>query len=155
MLKRVLMGGLLGAMVLTACHFDRARAILDGDSRHTVSVDGRTREYWVHVPSGGNRSGLPAVFLLHGGMGTAEGMQRIAHYNKAADAHGVLAVYPQGWRRSWNDGRPNTPAAQSHVDDVKFISMLVDTLSADYGIDRTRVFASGLSNGGFMSQRLG
>ena len=82
-------------------------------------------------------------------------MQRIAHYNKVADAHGVLGVYPQGWRRSWNDGRPNTPAAQNHIDDVKFISMLIDKLSTDYGIDTGRVFASGLSNGAFMSQRLG
>jgi polyhydroxybutyrate depolymerase len=93
--------------------------------------------------------------LLHGGLGTADGMERIAHYNQIADAHGVLAVYPQGWRRSWNDGRPNTPAAKAHVDDVKFMSGLIDKLAADYDIDRKRVFASGMSNGGFMTQRLG
>jgi len=150
----VVVTGLVAAG-LSTCHFDRARAILAGDARHTISVDGRTREYWVHLPSGGQRTGLPLVLLLHGGTGTAEGMERIAHYNRVADAHGVLAVYPQGWRRSWNDGRPNTPAAKNHVDDVKFISVLIDRLAVDYGIDRSRVFASGLSNGGFMSQRLG
>jgi polyhydroxybutyrate depolymerase len=143
------------AVTLTACRGDRARALIAGDTRNTMSVDGRTREYWVHVPSGGRRTGFPVVFLLHGGGGTAEGMERIAHYNQVADAHGVLAVYPQGWQRSWNDGRPNTPAAKNHVDDVKFISMLIDKLAADYSIDRSRVFASGLSNGAFMSQRLG
>ncbi|MBV9285921.1 MAG: esterase [Acidimicrobiia bacterium] len=155
MAKRLFLGVLLGFLVLSGCHFDRARAALAGDTPKTITVDGRLRMYWVHVPTGARRPGLPVVFLLHGGGGTAEGMERIAHYNKVADAHGVLAVYPQGWRRSWNDGRPNTPAAQAGVDDVKFLGTLIDQLSSDYGIDRTRVFASGLSNGAFMSQRLG
>ena len=155
-MKRVLLVSVLAAAALVACRGERARAsLLSGDTRQTITVDGRSRTYWVHVPSSGARAGLPVVFLLHGGTGSAEGMERIAHFNKVADGHSVLTVYPEGWRRSWNDGRPNTPAAQAGVDDVKFISMLIDKLTADYAIDTGRVCASGLSNGAFMSQRLG
>ena len=133
-MKRVLLVSVLAAAALVACRGERARAsLLSGDTRQTISVDGRSRSYWVHVPSSGARAGLPVVFLLHGGTGSAEGMERIAHFNKVADGHSVLAVYPEGWRRSWNDGRPNTPAAQAGVDDVKFISMLIDKLTARNG----------------------
>lgn len=142
------------AAALTSCRDGRAAALLARDSRQTIESGGRTRVYFVHHPSSA-KTGAPVVLLLHGGTGTAEGMQRIAHFNQVSDAHGFVAVYPQGYRRSWNDGRGNTPAARDGVDDVAFISALVDRLVATDGVDKTRVLAGGLSNGAFMSQRLG
>lgn len=42
----------------------------------------------------------------------------------------------------------------NNIDDVGFLSALMDTLMADYSIDTNRIYATGLSNGAFMSYRL-
>ncbi len=41
------------------------------------------------------------------------------------------------------------------VDDLGFISALLDTLMADYPVDPRRIYATGMSNGGKMTHRLG
>ncbi|MBK9529210.1 MAG: hypothetical protein IPO41_13055 [Acidobacteria bacterium] len=42
----------------------------------------------------------------------------------------------------------------TNIDDVDFISTLLDTIESKYKIDKNRIYASGLSNGGMMSYRL-
>ena len=71
-----------------------------------------------------------------------------------ADAHGYVVVYPDGIDFSWADGRGASVPDRTGVDDVGFIAALVDRLTAEYGIDPDRVFATGLSAGGFMANRL-
>jgi len=64
-----------------------------------------------------------------------------------------LAVHPDGWKGNWNDGR-NAPSIASHregVDDVKFVRAIVEYLASRYDIDRSRIFATGVSNGGIFS----
>ncbi|MBZ0165617.1 MAG: esterase, partial [Candidatus Omnitrophica bacterium] len=70
-----------------------------------------------------------------------------------------IVVFPEGDGRRWNDGRVEThrtlfdkPIARA--DDVGFLSLLIDTLTDKYPVDRGRVFSTGISNGGFMSFRL-
>ena len=117
----------------------------------TIEVDGRTREYLVHEPDGSAPSdGWPVVLAYHGAFTTARSMQRYSELDPVANDEGFLAVYPNGIGRVWNDGRTD-----SDVDDVAFTDALIDRLDDDYGIDPSRVFATGMSNGGFMSQRLG
>lgn len=121
--------------------------------RGSISVDGRTRTFLLHVPP---RLGSPRALVidLHGGGGRAEGQERISGLDAVADANGFVVVHPQGVERSWADGRGTTPADRSGVDDVGFISALIDTLLREYGIDPRWVFATGLSNGAFMVNRL-
>lgn len=71
-------------------------------------------------------------------------------FNAVADTGRFAVVYPQGLDNAWNVGL--IPAATA--DDAGFLSALTDTLHARYSIDRRRVYACGLSNGGFMSYRL-
>ncbi len=120
-----------------------------------VTPDGRTRQYIVHVPSPRPSGQLPLVLLFHGGDGTAAGMERIAHFDAVADEHGILAVYPEGYQKSWNDGAGNAPAEVAGVDDVAFVSALLDRLESDFPVDVGRVAAGGLSNGGLFSELLG
>lgn len=84
-------------------------------------------------------------------------MPRLTGLSRLGDRHGFLVVYPDGIERSWNDGRddPEVPAQRLRVDDVSFLTELVDDLSRRYRTDAARVYATGISNGGFMSQRLG
>jgi len=67
-----------------------------------------------------------------------------------------VVAYPRGVERHWNDGRGAAALAaqQGDVDDVKFVRRLVDALAGELAIDRSRVFATGVSNGGMFCHLL-
>lgn len=117
------------------------------------------RQYIVHLPPGyNNNDPTPVVIVLHGGSGNYQSVQGFTQMNFVSNQNGFLAVYPQGQGiappgYSWADGR-NTTADQAGIDDVGFMSKLIDTLYNDYNIDTSRVYICGFSNGGFMTQRL-
>ena len=117
------------------------------------------RQYIIHLPPGyNNNNPLPAVIVLHGGSGNYYSVQGFTQMNFVSNQNDFLAIYPQGIGKappgySWADGR-NTSADQAGIDDVGFISKLIDTLYHDYNIDTNRVYICGFSNGGFMTQRL-
>lgn len=127
-------------------------------TRYTLEHDGLTREYRLYVPPDLDPAQpVPLVLVLHGGGGTADGMEKLTHsgFHDLADRDGFIVAYPQGVDKHWNDGRPlEDRAAQDDIDDVGYIAALIDHLAAEYPIDQTRVFATGISNGGFMSFRL-
>ena len=125
------------------------------DTSETISVDGRSRTYRLHIPPSydGNKT-VPLVLALHGRLGTGEGQERLGHLDKVSDEHDSIVVYPDGLDRSWADGRGAMPSDKNNVDDLKFLSKLIDKLAGDYKIDPMRIYAAGMSNGGFMSGRL-
>lgn len=113
------------------------------------------RTYIVHTPAGASAGkSLPLVVALHGRLGTGAGQQRLSHMDGVSDSQGFLVVYPDGLDRSWADGRGGSPSDRNGVDDVKFISQLIDKLSGEFQVDRSRIYATGMSNGGFMAGRL-
>ena len=123
--------------------------------RFELQSGGRTRTYLVHTPKNYNSATRwPLVLVIHGRLGTGAGMARIAHFDEFADSNGIIAVYPDGVDHSWADGRGASPAERAGVDDVAFFAALLDKLEATYSIDPSRVYATGLSNGGFMSYDL-
>jgi polyhydroxybutyrate depolymerase len=131
-----------------------ARGLQD-DLRGKLEVDGRERTYILHVPSDyDGRQPVPLVLALHGRLGDGAGQEKLTHLDTTSDKHGFLVVYPDGINRSWADGREATPAEKKGIDDVKFLSALIDQLEQQYKIDPSRVYATGMSNGGFMSGRL-
>ena len=152
----------LGGAVLIAAVFATPPAPVAAATRSSGAKDrtgqlrfgGRTRTYLLHRPAGNPaRSALLLVF--HGGGGTAAGMARLTHLNDVADRHHFVVVYPQGFGQSWAGGLGGTPADEAGVDDVGFVRALIDHLAHSEGIDASRVYATGLSSGGFMAQRLG
>lgn len=125
------------------------------DIEGKMTVDGHERTYLVQVPSSYSRATpAPLVVALHGRMGTGRGQEWLGHLDKLSEEHGFVVVYPDGLSRSWADGRGGSPSDQANVDDVKFISQLIDRLAAKYSIDSRRVYVTGMSNGAFMSGRL-
>jgi polyhydroxybutyrate depolymerase len=115
---------------------------------------GLARTYTVHVPAGVDHpSGL--VVNLHAAGATGQDQAALTHYDAVADAHGFLVAYPDGIDFSWADGRGASTPDRQGVDDVGFITALVDKLVDEFGIDRGRVYATGLSAGAFMTNRLG
>lgn len=127
------------------------------DITATLIHDGETRDYTLHVPTNYQEGDeLPLVINMHG-FNSNMGQQRIlSEFNPIADAENFLVVYPQGLYRttSYGIGRHWNAYWGTDVDDLGFISHLIDYLHLTYDIDLSRVYATGLSNGGFMSYHL-
>lgn len=118
-----------------------------------IESGGLKRTFLVHVPANANKTKpLPLVIVLHGGGGQGSRINGLTGFNKLADRQNFYVVYPDGLERNWNDGR--STVRRKDVDDVKFLSELIEHLAKNYAIDRQRVYATGISNGGMMSLRL-
>ena len=121
----------------------------DGESR-SISVGEDKRTYILHLPARHDSSRpLPLVLAFHGGSGTGPGMARLTDFDEIADREGFAVAYPNGIDRHWNDFRQ-----LSKTDDVSFIRALIDYLVSEEHIDPKRVYATGISNGGFFSSTL-
>jgi polyhydroxybutyrate depolymerase len=116
-----------------------------------IDVGGKWRTYRLFVPPG-MEGPRPTIIIMHGGAGTAAGQERYSGFDNFAASHGIVAIYPQGERRHWNDGRRN--GRQSSADDVAFIRAVISALVSESTIDPARVYAAGISNGGFMALHL-
>lgn len=128
---------------------------VNGTSIHTVDVGGIERTYRLHTPAGLPAS-APLVVMLHGGFGTAEQAERAYNWDQLADSEKFVVAYPDGISRAWNVngagccGRP----AREGVDDVAFVSAAVADIVKNASIISSRVYATGMSNGGMMSYTL-
>ncbi|MDP6439097.1 MAG: PHB depolymerase family esterase [Candidatus Brocadiia bacterium] len=125
----------------------------------SLTHNGLTRTYRLHVPPPRARErAAPLLIVLHGGGGTGERMERLTRtgFNALADRDGFIVVYPDGVERRWNDGRKAVTyrAQREEIDDVGFVSALIDKLAADFRVDTKRVYVTGISNGGLMAFRL-
>ncbi len=111
------------------------------------------RSYLLHVPPG-LKGPAPLLLALHGGGGNAAQFERWTKFSQLADREGFLVAYPEGLGHNWNDGRQDVQARafREKVDDVAFLRAVVEDIP---NVDRTRVYATGASNGGFMASRLG
>jgi len=120
----------------------------------TLTVDGLKRQFITYLPAGYSANDkLPIVISLHGRLGTAERQIKFADFRPIADKEKFIIVCPQGIDRSWNDGR-GTPAHDKGINDIKFMDELVTYILKTYHGDASRVYLTGMSNGGFMSSRL-
>lgn len=123
------------------------------NSTGSFDFGGQTRDYRLHVPPTYNgATPIPLVFNLHGYTSNAAQQEFYSGMNGVADTASFIVCYPNGIANSWNSGF--TPPYFGGVDDVGFISVLIDSLASQYNIDPARVYSCGMSNGGFMSYRL-
>jgi polyhydroxybutyrate depolymerase len=136
----------------------------------TLKIGDINRTYLIHVPRGYNgKKPVPVVIMFHGGGGRAESALWDTGWAEKADSEGFLAVFPEGTPpdtdrpgsftnnpQTWNDGsrRPTVGAAQSGVEDMKFVSVMLDDLKERFNVDTHRIYATGFSNGASMSFRL-
>jgi polyhydroxybutyrate depolymerase len=141
-----------------ACTRSNAKARSNQLVSKSLIHDGIVRTYHVYVPASLKRKkSLPLVIALHGGGGSGTKMPRFHNFTEHADRNGFVIVFPDGLDKHWNDGRgvAKYRAHRENIDDVGFISALIGNLIDDYPIDAGRVYVTGASNGGMMSNRLG
>ena len=141
----------LAILVVATAHIVVAQSVV-----RSVMHDGIQRSYRLYVPNIYNGSeSVPLVFNLHGYGSDAFQQEFYGDFRPIADTANFILVHPDGTNditgtAFWNAfGSPTET-----VDDIGFLSALIDTLAEEYNIDMNRVYSTGMSNGGFMSYTL-
>ncbi|MCE3229247.1 MAG: hypothetical protein K0S32_3798 [Bacteroidetes bacterium] len=119
----------------------------------SIVSGGIQRKFRLYIPNSYNAStAAPLVFNLHGYTSNSAQQMPYANFMPIADTAKFLIVSPDGTvfngAQFWNAGFGGT------VNDVQFISDLIDSIGLNYNIDLNAVYSCGMSNGGIMSYYL-
>ena len=125
---------------------------------HPAEARGNTtRTYRLHIPKIYDANKPAAVVLVfHGFGGAAIGMERGSGFSPLADQQGFIAVYPQGLSE-YSSGKPfwaEIGPIDFGIDDVLFVSDILNDLQKKFCVDAHRIYATGFSNGGGMTSLL-
>lgn len=141
-------------------------AFLDGDDNWTdlavseASPDVIARNYILYIPQNYDpNTPTPVVVALHGRGASMVSQARSSGFNDVADEHGFIVLYPQAYDPNlqdpvWNYLLDTTILTPMDWNDDEFLDTLVDDLAKDLNIDMSRLYVTGLSNGGYMVNRL-
>lgn len=149
---------LIPAIILFSC--SRNENPRDSENfriNETIMVDGRQRTYTVNLPPNYySESGFSLVVAMHGGGGSGSQFERSCKLTDKANASGFIVVYPDGTGilKTWNAGTCCGSSVTNNINDVNFISAMIDELVSKYKINPKKVYATGHSNGGMMCYRL-
>jgi len=160
--KKVSLSILLMSFFLVTCR--KSEKTPHGLFTKNIRIDGQNRRYAIFIPKNPTQA-MPIVFELHGGGVYIEDMTGESGHKtpfklwmNLAERDKFIVVYPEGLngaygKPTWNDCRGDCQVS-SDANDVQFINTLIEKLLADFDIDSHRIYVSGLSNGGFMAQRI-
>lgn len=127
-----------------------------GTFEESLASGGWARTYLIHVPDSYDPAvPTPLVINFHGLGKSGAYQQDYTGMSDKADLEGFIVVYPDGIESSWNAGFCCPPASALEIDDVQFARDIVAAVSSAYCIDPDRIYATGSSNGGMLSHRLG
>ncbi len=127
------------------------------DMEWSVTHDGLTRTFFVHIPPSYNvNQPMPVVLDFHGRALNATAQQGISRMIEVSDAQGFIVVQPEGTGtlQTWNADLCCGHASTNNIDDTGFVEVMLDKLNEDLCVNTRKVYATGLSNGGFMSHKL-
>ncbi|MES2567941.1 MAG: T9SS type A sorting domain-containing protein [Bacteroidota bacterium] len=121
----------------------------------SIFVGGIYRTYRLYVPAiYTGATARPLILNLHGYTSNALQQQQYTNFKPIADTANFLMVYPQGTKDGSNQPYWNAGFSTTQVNDIAFLSALIDSLDLTYNINLNRVYSTGMSNGGFMSHTL-
>ena len=170
-MKSILLSFLI-AIVFISCDKDQSPKPIDdyvvGKNQFFTTVDGNSREYYVHVPADYDKnSKTPVVFMLHGTSGNGLKFYNISGWKELADSINIITVYPSSGRycviddgetkntTKWNiyPGSYSYCTGVSPMDDIKFLQQVIAELNQKFIVDSKRIYMAGFSNGGEMAFR--
>lgn len=140
---------LMIALLIVCSHINAQVTLID-----SFMHGGLMRTYRLYIPAVyTGSSAVPVVLNLHGY--TSNGLQQELYgdFRSIADTANFIIAHPDGTfdannLRFWN------VFGLSPVDDIGFLSALLDTIIANYNINQNRIYSTGMSNGGYMSYQL-
>jgi polyhydroxybutyrate depolymerase len=158
----------LALILSTSCDNEEAR-IDDTENENSsefiglnnisTTFDNLSRSYHIYVPASySDTEPIPIFFNLHGGASTAIGyLNSIGNMRPIADTANFIIIYPQATTDSsgnptWHLGGENSKSTS--VDDVGFVSHIIDEVSSNYSVDLERVYVTGFSNGGYLAYEI-
>jgi len=122
-----------------------------GEFSGKLLYQGQLRTYYLHIPRSYKPDRpMPLVLVFHGSGGSGRSIANVTHFNDLADKKGFIVVYPDGINHHWIDG--GVFSAQGN--DVSFVALLIDHIMRIRNIDRRKIYATGFSNGGMLTQAL-
>jgi len=128
-----------------------------GDHQRSIDLDDQNRTYLVHVPSTVDlASPAPLLLAFHGSPSNGIEMRAIAQLDAVAADEGMVMVYPEASRSGdWNTScRDCSGAGALEYDDIEFTERIIEKMSLDMSIDRSRVYVTGFSQGALMTFRI-
>jgi polyhydroxybutyrate depolymerase len=149
---------LLGGAYLYFLHAPAPdKPALSAELQHgRLQVGDLQRDYALYVPAK-LPAKAPLLFVLHGSLQSIDDIRTYSAYafERLADEHGFIVVYPQGIENNWNDCRraADYPARARNVDDLGLLAALVQRIAQEHGADPHRAFLVGYSNGGQLGLR--
>ncbi len=134
-------------------------AVTDLPTTTAAAAPDPTRPYKVFVPTTYTKgTAMPLVVLLHGYGASGDIQEAYFQVEPLAEAKGFLYAHLDGTKNQRGDQFWNATDAccgfGTSVDDVAYVTAVIDDISAKYDIDPKRIFLMGHSNGGFMSYRM-
>ncbi len=121
-----------------------------------IKSSGKLRRYLLYIPDSYDpNTPTPLVISIHGFVQWPAHQRTLSGWNKVADKHGFVVVYPQGtgFPLRWN-AQPIKVKPEAMEQELQFFSDLIDYLVKEYNIDRSRIYVNGMSNGGGMAHLL-
>ncbi|MGF1464368.1 MAG: alpha/beta hydrolase family esterase, partial [Maricaulaceae bacterium] len=147
---RIVIGAVLAAAFAEIASADRYE-------RRTLRLDAKAREFFIHTPDRTPRgANLPLMLVLHGGgAASAEGLRESYGFRPLVERGEFIAVYPSAFNKAWAMGGAPTADRRNprpDHDDVAFLDAVIDAVIAEHPIDTSRLYVSGASRGGSMTQ---
>ena len=119
-----------------------------------LTHDNDSRIYWVDYPDNPTES-VPLVISMHGRNQSLLSHISYSQMSSFANPQNIAVVYPQGINSTgalaWNTG---VWWDNSEYDDVGYLNAVIDSVISNFAIDTNRIYACGMSNGGFMAYEL-
>lgn len=142
---------ILALAILSAVSLPAAEPRQGEFASETIKVGSDTREYRLVVPKSVDlKKPAPLVFAFHGFLiDSKDVMPRYSKLNETAEKHKFILVYPNAIDRSWS----LTPDKMKK--DLAFFDALLKKIQGEYQIDPDRIYATGMSNGGYMAHFVG
>ncbi len=128
----------------------------------SVIVNGKRRDYYVQPLEELSTEKTPLLLVLHGGGGNARAIEAQLNINQLAHKHEVFVAYLNGTggilpiranMRTWNAGNCFGRAVREKVNDVVYITAVIESIAEQYPVDINRVYLTGHSNGAMMAYR--
>ncbi|MDX1535528.1 MAG: PHB depolymerase family esterase [Candidatus Spechtbacterales bacterium] len=129
------------------------RKVLSSDTVE-ITIEEEQREYKIINASRDNEKEKPLLVLLHGFRSRGSWIGTYTGFNILAEEEDFALLLPQGFRMSWNAQFCCGFAFQRNIDDVGFITKIVEDVKEEYNIDESKIYVAGFSNGGMLAQKL-